>query len=184
MSGSLHFFYSVVLESLHTLEIIWQCKVTFISRALSKTLSLTLLFVSFNLSSKYVFLSKTAPCFYPCRFPSLIYPFDHLKHQSITTRSCALCLLLTVTRCLPSSKSSSPLSRCRLPNSGVCGRSEQVYVEGCLNVVQLVGSHTGCCTSNSLFVHPCNLHEHTKTWIWFKITCDLGLLMCQNSGWN
>ena len=31
-------------------------------------------------------LLTTPSCFYPCRSPFLTHPFDHLKHQSITTR--------------------------------------------------------------------------------------------------
>lgn len=103
-----------------------------------------------------VFLSKTPSWFYPCRFPFLTHPFDHLKHQPITTRSCGLCL--PAVQSLLSAFQWELLPAEQLP---VCqtqefvGKVSRFYMEDCLNVVQLVGSHTGRCTSDSLFVQLC-----------------------------
>lgn len=81
--------------------------------------------VSPPLKSKSVFLFKTTSWFYPCRFPLLIRPFDHLKHQSITTRN----LWFMSPRCPLSAFQGERLPAELLPacqNSSVCGRSEQV----------------------------------------------------------
>lgn len=91
---------------------------------------------------KNVFLFQAPSWFYPCRFPFLIRPFDRLKHQSISTRSCGLCL--PAVHCLPSRESSSLLSCCPSAKlERLQGKRAGFNMEECLNVVQLVGSHTG-----------------------------------------
>lgn len=96
-----------------------------------QTSQLYFAFHVFPPSAQNVFLPKTPSCFYPCRFPFLIHPFDHLKHQSITTRSCSLCL--PAVRSLLSAFQWELLPAEPLPvfpNSRVCGRSEQVLHGG------------------------------------------------------
>lgn len=97
---------------------------------------------SIKVKKKNVFLFQAPSWFYPCRFPFLIRPFDRLKHQFISTRSCGLCL--PAVHCLPSRESSSLLGCCPSAKlEHLQGKQAGFYMEECLNVVQLVGSHTG-----------------------------------------
>lgn len=97
---------------------------------------------SFKVKNFFSFF-QTPSWFYPCRFPFLIRPFDRPKHQSISTRSCGLCL--PAVHCLPSRESSSLLGCCPSAKlEHLQGKRAGFNMEECLNVVQLVGSHTGC----------------------------------------
>lgn len=94
----------------------------------------------FHLLPKMFSSPRPPPASTPVVFPSLIHPFDHLKHQSITTRRCGLRLLLSVTRCLPSSKSSSLLSCCPFAK---LWKKWVGYTWRTVCVIQQMGRHTG-----------------------------------------
>lgn len=100
-------------------------------------------------------------CFYPCRFPfSLSLLLIALKHQSITCTGCGLCLGAVHQPAFQGRAPPPPRWAPRCParsNSAAGGFSfffffqvSRFNMEECLNVVQLVGSHTGCRTSHSL----------------------------------
>lgn len=100
-----------------------------------KCLGCTLLFISPDSQSKILFSSsRPPPASTTAVFPLFIHPFEHLKHQSITTQAVVCVFLLSVTHCLPFTESFFLLSCCPFAKLECVAKVSRLYMEDCFNV--------------------------------------------------